>query len=392
MRSGFRIGSLFDIEIRLDWSWLFILFLMTWNLASVFGQLHGDWGNVLRWGTAFAAALLFFASVLAHELAHSVVARMRGLPVRSITLFFFGGVSNIKREPESPQAEFWMAIWGPLTSLLIGFALVWLVHLGLGPISQTLANPGQSIARLGPLPTLLLWLGSTNVTLGIFNLIPGFPLDGGRILRSILWAATDNLRRATRWAAGVGQAIAWLMILGGVAMIFGAQIPFFGTGFGNGLWLAFIGWFLHSASQQSYRRVVIQDMLEGVPVRRMMRSDPVTVPSRISIQELVDDHMMRNGDHSYAVVDNGKLVGMVTLQDVRSVPRGNWNARTVDQIMTSAGELSSASPDEDASEALMTLARRDVRQLPVLEGGKLVGVLARRDIVRWLQLNSELSS
>jgi Zn-dependent protease/CBS domain-containing protein len=392
MRKGLQIGRFFGINVRVDWSWLLILFLVTWNLSTVFGQLHADWGTGLRWGTALIAALLFFASVLAHELAHSLVAERRGMSVRNITLFMFGGVSNIQREPESPQAEFWMAIVGPISSLVIGAMLVALVHIGLGPLAGTLANPAQVMAQLSAVSTLLLWLGFTNITLGFFNLIPGFPLDGGRILRSILWAATDNLRRATRWAAGVGQAIAWLMIAGGVAMIFGARIPFFGTGFGNGMWLVFIGWFLHGASTQSYQRVVIQDILEGVPVRRMMRPEPPTVSPQVSIGELVHEYMMGSDSRNFAVLDNGNLVGMVTLQDVRSVPRESWDVRTVSEIMTSAGELASVSPDEDASHALMVLARRDVRQLPVLRGGDLIGVLRRRDIIRWLQLESEFGS
>ena len=392
MRRGFRVGRVFGINIRVDWSWLLILFLVTWNLSTVFAQIHAAWNTALRWGTALIAALLFFASVLAHELAHSLVARARGMPVRSITLFLFGGVSSIEREPQSPQAEFWMAIVGPISSLFIGGVLVWFVHLSLGPVTATLANPANSLARLSPVSTLLLWLGSTNIALGLFNLIPGFPLDGGRVLRSILWAATDNLRRATRWAAMVGQAIAWLMMIGGVAMIFGAQIPFFGTGFGNGLWLVFIGWFLQGASEQSYQRVVIQDILEGVPVRRMMRSDPRTVVAGISVATLVNEYMIGSDDHSFPVLDDGRLVGMVTLQDVRSVPREDWDARTVSQIMTPTGKLASVSADEDASDALLVLARRDVRQLPVLSESGLVGVLCRRDIVRWLQLRSEMAT
>jgi Zn-dependent protease/CBS domain-containing protein len=389
MRSGFGIGRIFGINIRIDWSWLFIFFLITWNLSTVFGQAHPGWGPVQVWGMAIVAALLFFASVLAHELAHSLVARARGIPVRSITLFLFGGVSDIQREPSSPAAEFLMAIVGPLTSLVLGGLLVWLAGASVGPLRDTMTNPTKTVAQLGMLPTLLLWLGSINVILGIFNLIPGFPLDGGRVLRSILWAVVDNLRVATRWASAVGQAIAWLMIIGGISMAFGVQIPFFGTGFISGLWLAFIGWFLNSASVQSYQQVVVHDILEGVPVARMMRSNPPTCSADCSVSRLVHEHIMGTDDHAFPVLDNGRLLGLVTLEDVRRVSHDAWDTTTVREIMTSADQLTVVTPDEDAAEALNKLTQRDVGQMPVLRNGQLVGLLRRRDLVKWLQLHAE---
>jgi Zn-dependent protease/CBS domain-containing protein len=390
MRSGFRIGRIFGINIRVDWSWLFIFFLITWNLATAFGDLHPNWEAGLQWGMGVVAALLFFASVLAHELAHSLVAKARGTSVRSITLFLFGGVSNIEREPDSPQGEFVMAILGPITSLVIGGALMAIAGVSAGPLDVTLSDPREAIAQLNPLTTLLMWLGSINVTLGIFNLVPGFPLDGGRVLRSIFWAATDNLRRATRWASTIGQAIAWLMIISGIAMAFGARIPFLGTGFTNGLWLAFIGWFLNSSSVRSYRQVVVQDILEDVPVEHMMRAGPPTVPSHISISTLVHDHVMKTDDHAFPVLEDSRLAGIVTLEDVRKVPRNAWETTTVREIMTPAEQLVVMSPGEDAAEALIKLRQRDVRQLPVVRNGEVIGCLRRRDIVKWLQLHSEL--
>jgi Zn-dependent protease/CBS domain-containing protein len=389
MRSGFSIGRIFGINIRIDWSWLFIFFLITWNLSTVFGQAHPGWGPVQIWGMAIVAALLFFASVLAHELAHSLVARARGIPVRSITLFLFGGVSDIQREPSSPAAEFLMAIVGPLTSIVLGGLLVWLAGASVGPLRDTMTNPTKTVAQLGMLPTLLLWLGSINVILGIFNLIPGFPLDGGRVLRSILWAVVDNLRVATRWASAVGQAIAWLMIIGGISMAFGVQIPFFGTGFVSGLWLAFIGWFLNSASLQSYQQVVVHDILEGVPVARMMRSNPPTCSADCSVSRLVHEHIMGTDDHAFPVLDNGQLLGLVTLEDVRGVSHDAWDTTTVREIMTPAAQLTVVTADEDAAEALTKLTQRDVGQMPVLRNGQLVGLLRRQDFVKWLQLHAE---
>jgi CBS domain-containing protein len=236
---------------------------------------------------------------------------------------------------------------------------------------------------------MLLWLGSVNVTLGVFNMIPGFPLDGGRVLRSILWTITDDLRRATRWASWVGQGIAWLMILGGVSMAFGAQIPILGSGFTNGLWLAFIGWFLNSASAGSYQKVVVQDILDDVPVKRVMRSDPPTVSPGISVSRLVHDRVMGTDDHAFPVLDQGEVVGIVTLTDVRSVPRDAWETTNVQEIMTPMGQLTTARQDDDAAEAMNKLSDRDVRLLPVLSDGTLAGVLRRRAIIKWLRLHSE---
>lgn len=386
---GFHIGRLFGIDINIDWSWFFIFVLITWNLSVVFGNFHPGWSSTLRWGIALVASLLFFASVLAHELAHSLVARAQGIPVRNITLFLFGGVSNIQREPPSPRAEFLITIVGPITSILLGVLFILSAGLAAGPLGAAMADPAQVFANLNPLSTLLFWLGSINIILGIFNMIPGFPLDGGRVLRSILWAITDNLRHATRWASWVGQGIAWLMIIAGIAMIFGVEIPFFGTGFINGLWLAFIGWFLNSASIQSYQQVILQDALDDVPVGRIMRPNPPTVPPDISVSSLVHDHVMGTDDHAFPVEENGRLLGLVTLDDVRGVSRDRWDITLVREIMTPLEELVTITSDECADEALNKLRQRDVRQLPVLQNGQLTGLLRRRDIVRWLQLQGE---
>ncbi len=357
----------------------------------MFGDSHPDWGFALQWGIAALAALLFFASVLVHELAHSVIAKARGIPVRSIVLHLFGGVSNIQREPESPSSEFLIAIVGPASSLVIGAVLVGAALMFAGS-SGALARPMETFNSLSPVLTLLLWLGSVNVTVGLFNLIPGFPLDGGRIVRSLFWAITENLRRATRWASWIGQGIAWLMILAGIAMTFGARIPFFGTGLGNGLWLAFIGWFLTSASTQSYRQVVIQDILEDVPVARIMLTDPPTCLADCSVSRLVHNHIMQSDDQSFPILDNGtrRLAGLVTLDDVRQVSRDTRDTTQVADIMTPVDHLVVVGPDDDAAEAMTKLTGRDVRQLPVVHTGELVGLLRRRDIVKWLQLHSEL--
>jgi Zn-dependent protease len=383
---------LFGISIRIDWSWILIFTLVTWNLVTVFSQVHREWGTRLAWATALLAALLFFASVLAHELAHSLVARSQGIPVRSITLFLFGGVSNIQREPSSPWAEFLITIVGPVTSIVLGVAFFALSGVGLGSLSSNVANPLMAIRQFPPLTTLLLWLGPINILLGVFNLIPGFPLDGGRVLRSILWGITGNLRRATRWTAYIGQLVAWLIIVAGIAMVFGIDVPFFGSGLVSGLWLAFIGWFLQSASAQSYQQVVARDLLEGVPVSRLMRTDVPSVSPGISVSSLVHDHIMGTDEHAFPVLDAAHLVGLVTLEDVRKVPRDEWERTSVSQIMTPRDRLVVMAPGDDASEALEKLAQHDIRQVPVLQMDTFIGLLRRRDLVRWLQTQSAVHS
>jgi Zn-dependent protease/CBS domain-containing protein len=326
-------------------------------------------------------------SVLAHELAHSVMARAQGVPVRSITLFLFGGVSNIQRHPPSPQAEFLITIVGPITSFVLGALFILLSGVSAG--ATNVANPVDMIAQLNPAATILIWLGSINILLAIFNLIPGFPLDGGRVLRSILWAITENLRHATRWASWVGQLVAWLFIAAGIAMVFGVRVPFFGTGFINGLWLAFIGWFLNSASAQSYQQIVVQDILEDVPVKRLMRPNPPTVLASSSVGSLVHEHIMGTDERAFPVFDEDRLVGLVTLEDVRKIKPNAWDTTTVGEIMTPSDNLIIVDVEEDAAEALNKLRQRDVRQLPVMHNGQLDGLLRRRDIIRWLQLQDE---
>ena len=393
MRSGFKVGTLFGISIHVDWSWVLIFLLVTWNLAgAVFPSLHPDWSIGMNIALGLAASLLFFISILLHELAHSLVAKARGLPVRRITLFFFGGVSNIEREPPSPFTEFLMAIVGPLTSLLLGFGFIWLGRQNIPEMDTALSSPAQLLRGLDPLSTMLLWLGPINILLGLFNLIPGFPLDGGRVLRAILWALTKDFRRATRWATIVGQAVGWLMILAGVAMVFGATVPILGSGTLNGMWLAFIGWFLVQAASQSYQLVVVEDMLEGVPITRLMREPAPAVPPDLPISALVYDHIMQGDDRAFPVVEADRLLGVVYIENLRELNRSAWDQTTVRQVMVPQNELEIVTPREDAMDAFQKLTQRKMRQIPVVQNGKLVGMLRRRDILRWLQVRSEMTA
>ena len=393
MRSGFKVGRIFGINIHIDWSWIFIFLLVTWNLAgAVFPRLHPGWGPGLNIALGIAASLLFFLSILLHELAHSLVAKARGLPVRRITLFIFGGVSNIERDPPSPLTEFLIAVVGPLTSILLGIGFIWLGSQNIAGMTGALNNPMQFLRNLDPLSTMLLWLGPINILIGIFNLVPGFPLDGGRILRSILWGVTNNFRRATQWATIVGQGAGWLMIVAGIAMVFGITIPLLGTGLLNGLWFAFIGWFLINAASQSYQRVVIEDLLEGVPVNRLMREPPPAVEPDLPVSALVYDRVMREEEGAFPVMHDDRLLGMVFVEKLRDVDRSAWDTTTVEEVMVPENELVVATPRDDAIDAFQKLAQEEVRQVPVVQNGTLVGILRQKDFMRWLRLHSEMPS
>lgn len=388
MTSGFKIGRIFGINIKIDWSWLVIFLLVTWNLGVAMAAINPEWGSAVHWLVAVAASLLFFASVLAHELAHSIIAKSRGLPVRSIRLHLFGGVSNIEREPDSPGGEFVMAIMGPVTSLLIGGALLLLVAFAVDDIT-TATTAMNMLGQLGPIWTMVAWLGSVNIVLAIFNMIPGFPLDGGRVLRSIIWGITGNLRVATRWATWTGRAVAWLMIAAGIGMAFGVQIPFLGEGLVGGLWLAFIGWFLHNAAVQSYQQLIIREALDDVSIADLMRRSPPTVSADLTVAELVHDYVMQTDEEGFAVVEDGDLVGFVSVEDVREIEQNVWSRTYVQEIMTPASELSTLRPDDDASRALEKLSDQNVHEVPVLRNGQLEGLVRRSDIIRWLRMQSD---
>jgi Zn-dependent protease/CBS domain-containing protein len=388
MRSGIRIARIFGINIYIDWSWLFIFLLLTWSLAAGFGQFNTEWSSALNWVIALLASLLFFSSVLAHELAHSLVAKAQNIPVHNITLFLFGGVSNIQQNPRSPRAEFLMVSVGPLTS--IGLGILFLIGFATtaGPQASAMVTPRALFEQLSPLSALLLWLGQINILLGLFNLIPGFPLDGGRVLRSILWGSTGDFLKGTRWAAIIGQGFAWLLILTGIAMAFGIQVPLFGSGIVGGIWLAFVGWFLSNAATRSLQQVQVEDILDGVTAERLMRADVPTVAPDTTVSDLVQDYIMATDERAFPVMEGDRMVGLVTMEDVREIESNDRDSFTVGEIMTPAEELVTVASQEEASDALRKLIQRDVRQVPVLCNGVFVGMVRRRDIIHWLQLHS----
>jgi len=252
----------------------------------------------------------------------------------------------------------------------------------------TNTNLAETLSRLGPISTLFLWLGPINILLGVFNLIPGFPLDGGRLLRSILWATTHDLKKATRYASWAGQIFGWSFIAVGVAMTLGIEVPFFGSGLIGGLWLIFIGWFLSSLASQGYQQVVVEDTLGKVSVGEIMRRKFPTVRPEITVEALVNEQVMGSEERAFPVMVGEELLGLVTLADVRKIPRSQWSNARVEQIMTPATKLITVKPEDGAATALKTLASNDINQLPVLEEGKLVGLVSRRDIILWLQVRS----
>ncbi len=378
------------IDITVDWSLLIIFVLITTGLASgLFPQWHPQWSATTAWLTAFAAALLFFASVLAHELSHSLVGRMNGIEIKRITLFVFGGMAQIEHEPGRWPAELWMAIVGPLTSLAIG--ILCLLAASAGTPAADLASITRVqhlLAGLDPGRTLLLWLGQINIVLAVFNLVPAFPLDGGRVLRALMWGATHDLRRATRWASAIGQGFAWLLIGAGIAMVLGLSVPFFGGGLLNGIWLAFIGWFLNNAALMSYRQLLTREMLQDVPVSRLMLVHFEVVPPQVPLDTLIEGYMLRSDQRAFPVVDSDeRLLGMVFQRDIERLSPEQRRTMTVRDAMRPAEQLVGARSADDVLDVLNVLAQRDFNQLPILENGRVIGLIRRVDILRWLALH-----
>ena len=382
---GFRVGHVAGIDVHVDLSLAIVFSLIVFSLGTgLFPSWHPDWGPFVTWATALAAALLFFTSILIHELSHALVGRAQGIPISAITLFLFGGIAKLEREPHAWRAELWMAIAGPIASLVLGLVFLVLGGMFAGPVD--FADGERALAALSPTATLLLWLGPVNIILAVFNLVPGFPLDGGRVLRAILWGITGDLLRATLWASKLGQAFAWLLIVAGVGMMLGLRVPLFGSGLFPGMWLALIGWFLNNAALMSYRQLLVSEALEEVPVSRLMRRDVLTVHPDMRIDVLVDECLMQGDQRGFPVIDNGKLLGLVCLEDIRKIPRQVWHATPVRDIMTPAERLSTIAMDADAAEALQRLSRLSVNQLPVIDDGELEGLIRREDILKWLSL------
>jgi len=372
VRSQIRLGQIFGIRIGLHYSWLLIALLIVYSLSSQFHASNPAWGSQVIFATAFVTALLFFVSLVLHELAHSLVAKSNGLQVREITLFALGGVSQIEKNPTSAKLEFWMALVGPLASVIIGAFCV--------ACARVLGKPSSS-----PITAMLLWLGYINFTLAAFNLIPGYPLDGGRVLRAVIWWKTGNADRSTHLAARTGQGVAFAFILLGIFEFFR------GAGFG-GLWIAFIGWFLLQASRESDMQVGLKEALKNVRVADVMTRDCPTVESWLNLQNFVDEHLLRTGQRCFVVEQQGEVAGMVTPHEVKRIERARWPYTTLNDVMRPLDDLHSISPGAPLLTALEKMGRDDLNQLPVVSGHHLDGLLTRANVLGYLQTHAELRS
>lgn len=379
---GLRLGSLFGIEVRLDSSLMLIFALLVYLLgANVFPAWHPDWAAGTTWMTATAAGVLFFASVLAHELAHSVMSQRFGIEVRRITLFLFGGLAEIAEEPREPRAEFLIAIVGPLTSLAIGFICITVgSSLAGSDFSGALGeNQEAALASLSPVATLMLWLGPVNIILGLFNMVPGFPLDGGRVLRAAIWWLTGDLQRATRVASESGRMFGWfLMILGVMQALSGMTF--------QGLWLVLIGWFLSNAASASYKQMVVNDVLKGVSARQLMRTHFETVDPHLRVEDFISGHLLQSSQLLWPVVEDEQLLGLITLQQVKDIPTDNRSLATVGQVMRTDLRALTLLPETDANSTLKTLGQHDT-PMAVVENSRVIGLLAESDAMKWLLLN-----
>ena len=369
-RGSFSIGSVAGIRILLHPTWLIIALIVTLGIAlSDLPALFPGWSPVAYYGLGAVVAVLFFASVLAHELSHALVARRFGMEVRDITLFIFGGAATLEGEAKTPGQEAVIALAGPACSVALGIALFGAAQL----IDHQLFRE------------LSAWLGLINLSLAIFNLIPAFPMDGGRVLRALLWRIRGDQFVATRGAALVGRLFGYLLIAAGIWMAAAGNFSW--------LWLALIGWFLSNAAGATVTQLSIQRTLAGVKVRDVMEEQPASVSPNESVADLINERLARGDSRSFLVRHaDGGLAGIVTLTDVRRVPRDDWPAARVTDIMTRFGDLAVVSPDQDVEKALEVLQEREVNQLPVVEddGRTVVGLLTRAGILRLVDARLKL--
>ncbi|HKY30746.1 MAG TPA: site-2 protease family protein [Pyrinomonadaceae bacterium] len=374
MKAHIKLGRIFGVAVGLHYSWIIIALLVTLSLRSQFAVDHPNWDPFTTWTVAIVTGLLFFVSILLHELSHAAVAKLRGIPVRAITLFALGGVAQIEKDAADAKSEFWMGIIGPITSIAIGLVCLLLASL-LGWNFPAESNT--------PPAAMFMWLGYINIALAVFNLIPGFPLDGGRVLRAVVWWITEDANRSTRIASRVGQIVAFGFIMLGIWRFFS------GAGFG-GLWIAFIGWFLLEAARASGAQVEITERLTGVKVGDVMAQQFPMVDANSNLQTFVQDHLLPTGHRCFVVSEQGTPAGIITPHEVKATDRARWPYTTVGDVMRSLESLRTVRPDRPVAEALEMMGREDVNQMPVVQEGKLAGIISRGHILRVLQTRAEL--
>jgi Zn-dependent protease/predicted transcriptional regulator len=371
-RGSLVLGAIRGIPIRIHFTWLIIFGLLSWSLASgYFPQHYPDLPITAYWIKAIIAALFLFGSVLVHELMHALMAQSLRVPIAGITLFALGGVSEMTQEPPNPSAEFKIAIVGPLASLALAgvFWVIW-----------------RAVERPGPDPTfaaVALYLIGLNIVVAVFNMLPAFPLDGGRVLRAIIWGITKNLKKATYVATRVGRIFAYILIsLGAVSL-------FAGAGF-QGIWLALIGFFLLQGAQASYTQVALKEALAGIAVRDIMVKDAVSVPPHLSIKALIEGYFLTYGYGGFPVIDNGQVLGIISLGDVKRVAPEEYERLTVREVISPLTEHMTIAPDEDVSIALQRMSETELGRLLVIERGRMLGLLTKSGLSRFLQMKLEL--
>lgn len=371
MKGSIKLGKIFGIPLNINYTWFVIIALVTISFATVtYPGQFADWSTGLYWAAGLATALLLFVSVLLHELAHSLVSIARGTPVEGITLFIFGGVSSITEELKKPLDELLMAAAGPAVSLVLG------VVLGIVALLSPSADSfGIALART---------LAIMNLGLAIFNMIPGFPLDGGRVLRALIWWGSKNMHLATRVASIIGRGIATFMIVGGLL------VAVFTGDWGSGLWLAFIGWFLENAAGQSYSQFVLREMLAGITARDLLNDRCPAITDDPTLQTLIDQQVLGEGRRCLLLTRGDALAGMVTLHNIKNVPREQWGATRASQVMTPVGELKTVDIDDSALDVLRRMDVEDVNQIPVIDSGRLVGLISRDAVLRFIRQRAEM--
>jgi len=364
--------NLFGFKVGIDITWFILAVLITWSLAQgLFPHYFEGFTKVTYWWMGAAGALGLFVSIIFHEFCHSIVARRFGLPMKGITLFIFGGVAEMHEEPQSPKSEFFMAVAGPVSSVFLA-GILFLIQ-----------RAGKSINWPGPVNAVLVYLAWLNLILAGFNLVPAFPLDGGRILRSVLWAAKKNLRWATHVASGFGGAFGLFLIILGI-------ISFIGGNFIGGLWYFLIGMFIRSASQMSYQQLLIRKVLSGEPAKRFMKENPVIVSPSISVSKLVEDYFYKYHYKMFPVSENGKLKGCVSTKEIKELPKEQWGQNKIEEIATPCSDQNTISPDTDAMKALSLMKKTGNSRLMVVEGDRLAGIITLKDMLKFLALKIDL--
>jgi Zn-dependent protease len=369
-RQNIPLGKIMGIPIGLDYSWFVIFAILTWALAgNYYPTEFKNWAPPLYWFMGAVTAIMLFASVLLHELGHSVIALRYKIPVRSITLFIFGGVAQIGTEPPSASAEFFVAIAGPIVSLALA-------------VFFSIVKP--LVAGLDPLWALAKYLAYINLALVLFNLVPGYPLDGGRVFRAIVWAVTSNMRRATLLTANVGRFFGFFFIFIGFWRVFAGDL--------GGLWLAFIGWFLDNAATAELHQVMFKGLLAGHTVSQAMSRQCATVPAELTLQELVDEQILGQAQRCLIVTRGQNAVGLITPHRVKEVPRPEWATTTASQAMLPLEKFRRISPTAELWSALQQMDGDGVNQLPVMTDGQVIGMLSRQDVITFLRTLQELGS